>query len=55
MPNPTVEGQRDPLTFTNAPTDVRDGVRYLSDDAAEKLGDRIASRYATLLERLSRE
>jgi hypothetical protein len=49
------EGQREPLTFTNAPTYEADGVTYVDEDAAIELGERIAERYETLLARLANE
>jgi hypothetical protein len=43
------------ITFRDAPTVVVGGRRYLRDDAARALGDQLAARYATLLERLAGE
>lgn len=44
-----------PATFHNPPTVIRDGVRVLTDDAAQQLGDQVAHRYSSLLERLAAE
>lgn len=49
------EGTAPPLTFHNAPTVEIEGKLYLTDAAAEELGDRVAARYSTLLERLAAE
>jgi hypothetical protein len=49
------EAHREPVTFHDAPTVERDGRRYLTDEAARELGDRVAARYSTLLDRLAQE
>jgi hypothetical protein len=55
MPNQTIEDQRGPLTFTNAPTYEVNGVRYIDRGAAKILAARVAEEHADLLERLAQE
>lgn len=55
MSTVTREDTTPPVNFRNAPTVTRDdGRRELTDDAARELGDQIAARYATLLDRLAK-
>ena len=51
----TRAAERDPITFHDPPTVEHDGRTYLTDEAAKALGDRVAARYASLLERLALE
>ena len=51
----TVQGRREPITFADAPTVERDGRRYLTNEAAVELGDQLAARYGSLLQKLSQE
>lgn len=49
------DGQREPLTFTNAPTEERDGKLYVEFGAGLELARRITREDASLLARLAEE
>lgn len=55
MSTTTQSAAQPPLTFRSAPIETRDGRRQLTDDAARELGDQLATRYASLLDRLAQE